>query len=895
MRLFPPAKVLPPGVALVLACSSSMPAQVPSPISPAAFTAPVTREAPRAQFVVDAMSLQQGLTGLPVDEQAEQIADWAAAGVLAEVLRQQPDVLLAVGRLPPLRRDGRYEILGIHEYGRARRLIVDANLVVLLLPVHEPEQDLVLARLADLTRADLGHIPERFHVYSYAYEAAAGRIAIQAGRRLAGTELFSPAFGYIEAAIANSGDLGRWLKQVDTLTYFTAKDGGVVLGGRAGRNSNRIELEDVATLYQAQLGQTPHIRQLHQLQRDHELIVLALNRVVAVVKANVARYNQRGKPDCEAFDQAWRALGRLFGDADAPGPVSCKASALEIMNAETALMDRLSPWAQQVLRDHGSEMDRVTAAAPPSPGIGFSLDPQWEVQSLERDVAQLKKDPQPILAEAQALAAKADGKATQGASYVTQTAIFLVDALRRARVIAITPLTGQMAAILDDAVSEARAHKSRTVEHLLRLERILAGMEQSREPETQVMVALLRFVEARDRIQCARYEGALAGTRVGMQLFYTDLQAKLWAGLDYQGSAPKQAIPGMPTLWSAPGNQHSTRIWFGPRSDRMARWPDFTSMIFAPVATRIYSASSVAGDPVHEETPADPVRHVLDFWTHHYAQLARHDGRFAFVNEVQKWSTLANLWVLWNALPELERQPVDRRQVFDRWASKEPGLRLPEDIGLLPRARWVSHEPAWECMDQLAAAKDEGEQHFTISGGHSLADFASPRALPAQPAGFDRAPLPGNARAEKRTDDTHTWVHSSNAAVAANKKTAQHAAHDATTSREGNVITTVHKAPDGTVDVSRIELTDAGASLSAPGLDQTADYVRAHDRLMASDLTKAMKKEAAAKAAQPDSRQIQLKSLGHRGSDADPPGPVRLVYQTSWRTHFRQTGREALP
>ncbi len=41
--------------------------------------------------------------------------------------------------------------------------------------------------------------------------------------------------------------------------------------------------------------------------------------------------------------------------------------------------------------------------------------------------------------------------------------------------------------------------------------------------------------------QHARYDGPLAGTEVGMDLFYTDLLAKLWA-LDFEVSAPTKQI-----------------------------------------------------------------------------------------------------------------------------------------------------------------------------------------------------------------------------------------------------------------------------------------------------------------------------------------------------------------
>ena len=65
-----------------------------------AASAPVTRAAPLAGFVVDVSQLQVGLDRSLVDERSEQIADWAVAGSLVQLVREQPEALPALGRLP---------------------------------------------------------------------------------------------------------------------------------------------------------------------------------------------------------------------------------------------------------------------------------------------------------------------------------------------------------------------------------------------------------------------------------------------------------------------------------------------------------------------------------------------------------------------------------------------------------------------------------------------------------------------------------------------------------------------------------------------------------------------------------------------------------------------------
>ena len=76
-------------------------AQLPPASAGVAASAPVTRAAPLADFVVDVSQLHGGLGRLPIDERGEQVADWAVAGSLAQLVREQPEALPALGRLSP--------------------------------------------------------------------------------------------------------------------------------------------------------------------------------------------------------------------------------------------------------------------------------------------------------------------------------------------------------------------------------------------------------------------------------------------------------------------------------------------------------------------------------------------------------------------------------------------------------------------------------------------------------------------------------------------------------------------------------------------------------------------------------------------------------------------------
>ena len=239
---------------------------------------------------------------------------------------------------------------------------------------------------------------------------------------------------------------------------------------------------------------------------------------------------------------------------------------------------------------------------------------------------------------------------------------------------------------------------------------------QKLDPEVGRSVVL--YLKATCGYQSARYDGALGGTEVGMVLFYTDLLAKLWA-LDFMSSAPDAAIDDFHSMShmvvSAIYQKEmevlpSTRLWFGVQSKGFSmKNSGGLSLLLAPVATRLYAASSDSLEPGKEVARNAASAAFLGWWDDHYAEVARFEPEYERLNEIMKWSIviswldkkgqlerLAPLAAIGfrrdNWFPDWVRQHSDLRfQNWDRIQFFPRGYAKTESLPLLHSDRGVPH------------------------------------------------------------------------------------------------------------------------------------------------------------------------------------------------------------
>jgi hypothetical protein len=187
------------------------------------------------------------------------------------------------------------------------------------------------------------------------------------------------------------------------------------------------------------------------------------------------------------------------------------------------------------------------------------------------------------------------------------------------------------------------------------------------------------------KFQHARYDGPLGGTEVGMDLFYTDLLAKLWA-LDFADAAPDRQVEDFQSLLKIAYSPiyeleiqklSNTRLWFGPLDDGFQKTE--TGILFAPKATRVYAASSNTLKPGEESEPNAASAAFLGWWDRHYDDIATFEPEYQRLNEIMKWSLLLS-WMgerdTMNNLNFLGAEHVSHAAWFPDWARSRADLKF---------------------------------------------------------------------------------------------------------------------------------------------------------------------------------------------------------------------------
>jgi hypothetical protein len=684
-----------------------------------------------ASFVIEP-PMADYVRELDTREQREQVRDWAVLGTLTRMGATVAQVAAATYQTPPGRLPYLDELYAF-EYGRGRRAYLN-NRVLLFRDRDDPDPQATIGRLADRVRMENGEVPRLVELYVVDDRRNDGMIQVERIADVTRDQLFSTAYGYIEADASTPDELSSWLDRVDDLTFAKlVSHGRLRLGGRrfAATRTASLTANEVASIYQAQ-------KQLDQRRLD---ALVELAALPPILNNDLARY---------------------FGLARSNVP---RASALAAFRAfESNLTFLPASQRDRVLQSLGAAFN--DSAAP-----GFSLDPEW-LPDPEHPSHPL------MLARIRAFAADPCADLLRTSGWGKELAHRQPDESRRTSRTVVAVAVHHL--LPPDSVIPVwactRLHKlvSPALEQLaVQLEDLTPGswevgfaayyrlvQEWEQRPRrggedmlAWLAAAALEFHESDTRVQCARYEG-LAGTRVGMTLFYTDLLAKLWESTDFGHSAPIAEVPGfvseprlqLPSsfLKEALENPY-TRLWFGARSNGVSRSGTDREPAFAfdHRFSRLYAAGSNPAKPGTEVQPAERARRALGWWDRHFDDVADYEPEYHRQNQVMKWSLVTATLVgtpLGHALSNLD---VFRGYRFAEWQrSHQRVLRFAE--GLPQVAQGIAGK---ECIPVLSsygfegyvdgAARDDngvlaGERHssWVISGGVTALGRAAPRAVP---------------------------------------------------------------------------------------------------------------------------------------------------------------------
>ncbi len=251
----------------------------------------------------------------------------------------------------------------------------------------------------------------------------------------------------------------------------------------------------------------------------------------------------------------------------------------------------------------------------------------------------------------------------------------------------------------------------------------------------------------------ARYEGGLAGTEVGMSLFYTDLVAKDWtAGVG--SGVPAGRVPGFvpddrartpPSLCPDPDvTGESGRLWFGQNDAAFAYGTDGVSI--GRQATRLFFRAD-GGNGVEVE-PGYQFGRGLRWWDRNYRAVADYEPQYQRLEQLMRWSGALEWLSLSDRSFRLAGAPTTPSLTFESWYAGRQDLRERAPLRLV-RPPSATEESVLTIPS--GAYTDCGIRQ--ISGGVSLAD-ASVRLgeLP------ERTPLPGNLSRAVPLDPAATRV-----------------------------------------------------------------------------------------------------------------------------------------
>jgi len=652
-------------------------------------------------MVIDIGTGAAALSSLPVDERREQWRDWALYGALPRLGANANEAKVGTYKMPPVRfpylRD-----LYVFDYGFGRRIYLGSR-VAMFYDDAAPDSQAVIGRLADQVRMETGK-KSGAELYAFHVDQEHGTIAVTRKPDVPVSDLFGAAYGYTEANVSTLEDFTGLLGKIDDVTYSANQSGVMVFGGRRFEHSRTlgVTVEDVAALYQANAG-----------------VAAAAKTVQTKLDAIDADVNRAYKNAQETGDDSPRLHEKY--------------------------QKELESRSEQVVRD---------AEVPSSPG--FSLDPQFVrtvrdghvAWNIATDLEKLAADPCGTLrafgAEAHAIVASATSD--ESARVAREWAAITLDNLANSEG---PRLCARVSSAMREQIRDAAREIAESPEHgwqshFVSYYNLKSELHTSADEDdtAQVVDALVLYIEHRDEVQCARYDGpspgqrgALQGTRVGMNLFYTDLLAKLWAGLDFHRSAPLEVLPGMltgprtrrPKTFAAEDKERpNTRLWFGPRADAVTRSGD-GDLAFRHVATRVYAAGSDPREPGKEAQPADWAGRVLSWWDRHYAEVAAYEPQYELQNQIMKWSVISAQMVRDHA-DFLQDVQVNRSNRFDSWlVASRSQLHYQYPVTLRPES-----PTGTECLDLLSSAwfsDRENGRVLQLSGGVTLGGERSLDAL----------------------------------------------------------------------------------------------------------------------------------------------------------------------
>ncbi|WP_018681721.1 hypothetical protein [Actinokineospora enzanensis] len=226
----------------------------------------------------------------------------------------------------------------------------------------------------------------------------------------------------------------------------------------------------------------------------------------------------------------------------------------------------------------------------------------------------------------------------------------------------------------------------------------------------------------------ARYEGGLAGTEVGMTMFYTDYMAKRWAA-DGGGADVGAHVPGflasskVDTAWAhCETGDESGRLWFGQNDGAFGGDDDHVLLGAQP--TRLFSRTQPEGTTgaTSEVEMGYALGRGMRWWDQHFQAVADYEPQYARLDQIMRWSGAMD-WMSAHDGPTLPTTATPKRTLrFDAWYAAHTELR---ERSAVVQADFGDDE---EVVVQPMSSGYQDCGGIYVSGGISLADRSARNA-----------------------------------------------------------------------------------------------------------------------------------------------------------------------
>jgi hypothetical protein len=259
--------------------------------------------------------------------------------------------------------------------------------------------------------------------------------------------------------------------------------------------------------------------------------------------------------------------------------------------------------------------------------------------------------------------------------------------------------------------------------------RLFALMDKLRNPpaplsgrarsEVKDVLETLEKLADTHQFQAPRYEGNIAGTQVGMTLYYTDLTAKLYAMAairtgpgkfeslalpqsDLEPFVPATAVKFAAFYLPEVVNNPYGRLWWGVKTAGFLI--DGNAVRFAPVATTLFMKSK----PNQTALEVDANIRYATFcagWNHQFLTIADWNPEYHRLNEVMKWNValMASDPDQFKRWAFLEQGDPGQLTSFRQWmAGARKDGRVVDRVSL-PFLSGVEHAPS-DALEKIRSA-----------------------------------------------------------------------------------------------------------------------------------------------------------------------------------------------